>query len=231
MQGLFIGEAAWPDPGGEAVLAGRGCGLTRVASVAEALAIWPRISPDCVFLAADLPGGLAAIPRLRGLAAGRRVPLIAVLAAPSEEVRRAVLAAGGDGCLPAPLDPAVLETCLNLLVDVAGLQARFHALLEVIPDGVLEIDDTGRILAINRAAARLFGYRPGEVLGAPVARLLPGPDPGPALGGPAGEGCRLSGRRRDGGNFPLRLVVSDCGGGAPARLLAVLHPLPEDGSG
>ncbi len=47
------------------------------------------------------------------------------------------------------------------------------AILEAIPDAVLVSDLTGTIVFANAAVTHLLGYRPDELPGTPIARLLP----------------------------------------------------------
>ena len=46
-------------------------------------------------------------------------------------------------------------------------------LLDAMPDGVLVVDDAGRITAVNEAICQLSGYRADELLGATIERLVP----------------------------------------------------------
>lgn len=46
-------------------------------------------------------------------------------------------------------------------------------MLEWLPDGVLVVDETGRIVYLNRQAERLTGYRRSELLLRPVELLVP----------------------------------------------------------
>lgn len=49
-----------------------------------------------------------------------------------------------------------------------------HALVEFAIDGVITMDDTGRIIAFNPAAEKIFGYRSDQVVGQTVSdRLIP----------------------------------------------------------
>jgi PAS domain S-box-containing protein len=50
----------------------------------------------------------------------------------------------------------------------------FAPLLELLPDGVVIVDDGGRIVAANGRAADVFGYDDGELLGVELETLLPG---------------------------------------------------------
>ena len=53
--------------------------------------------------------------------------------------------------------------------------ANFRALLDAAVDAIIMIDDSGRMLAFNDDAERIFGYREPEVLGRDVAILMPEP--------------------------------------------------------
>lgn len=51
-----------------------------------------------------------------------------------------------------------------------------HALVESALDGIVIMDDKGRIIAFNPAAEKIFGYRSEDVIGHPVAdKLIPEP--------------------------------------------------------
>ncbi|MFQ5747955.1 MAG: PAS domain S-box protein, partial [Planctomycetota bacterium] len=52
----------------------------------------------------------------------------------------------------------------------------FRAILDSVVDGVVLIDDKGRILSFNPAAERIFGFQQDEVLGRNVSVLMPFPD-------------------------------------------------------
>lgn len=51
---------------------------------------------------------------------------------------------------------------------------RYRRLLEAAPDGIVEVDDSGRIVLVNSQAEKLFGYRREELLGKSVEILMPG---------------------------------------------------------
>ncbi|KAA0997477.1 PAS domain-containing protein [Paraburkholderia panacisoli] len=53
------------------------------------------------------------------------------------------------------------------------LEDRFPELWELLPLGVLVLDDRGDILLANLHTEELFGYRRGELIGEPVFRLIP----------------------------------------------------------
>ncbi len=106
--------------------------------------------------------------------------------------------------------------------------AEFEALLDAAVDGILITDHEGRILRCNRATERLFGYRTEELLGQPIAIIMPEKD-ARAHGrymrnylrtGKAkiiGIGRELEARRKDGSLFPIALSIGE------ARLQDRLH--------
>src|SRR5579862_2062522 len=52
-------------------------------------------------------------------------------------------------------------------------EQRFQELLEAAPDAIIEVDEGGHILLLNRAAEITFGYSREELLGQPVEVLIP----------------------------------------------------------
>lgn len=96
---------------------------------------------------------------------------------------------------------------------------RFQLMVEANANGLLVIDSRGVIVHANPALMRMFGYESGELLGKPMEILLPeGRQPdhvamrdaymkNPAAR-PMGTGRDLTGRRRDGGQFPVEISLS-----------------------
>jgi PAS domain S-box-containing protein len=91
-------------------------------------------------------------------------------------------------------------------------------LIATAPDALVQIDDAGRIVLVNAAAERLFGYECSELLGQPLEILVPerlreaherrrsGYMTHPELR-PMGEGLLLHARRRDGTAFPTEISL------------------------
>lgn len=94
-----------------------------------------------------------------------------------------------------------------------------RVVLESASEGIILVDRSGRISLVNAAAERMFGYPRGELLGQPLAILLPeriqeahaahhaGYFAEPRAR-PMGIGLDLSGRRRDGTEFPVEISLS-----------------------
>jgi PAS domain S-box-containing protein len=107
-------------------------------------------------------------------------------------------------------------------------ERRSAAILDAAFDAIIAIDEAGSIVTYNRAAERIFGHAAAEAIGRSLKFVLPGVRI-PGSGGRAGaagrtgardasEGSReLTGRRKDGTEFPARLSV----GGVPELGLKV----------
>lgn len=52
-------------------------------------------------------------------------------------------------------------------------EAKFAGILSIAPDAVVAVDDQQKIVLFNKSAERIFGYEAAEVLGEPLAMLLP----------------------------------------------------------
>jgi len=108
-------------------------------------------------------------------------------------------------------------------VDVTELKKTenwFQTLVGSVQDALVSIDGQGRIDMFNPAAERMFGYLRGEVAGKPVTLLMPEPYASEHHGyieryertrGPHAIGRirTVSGKRKDGTNFPIELSVTE----------------------
>jgi hypothetical protein len=98
-------------------------------------------------------------------------------------------------------------------------EAMVCVLLESSAEGILLVDDNGRILLANAGAERMFGYAREELVGAELEQLLPervrhdhrghrtGYFAEPRVR-PMGIGLDLRARRRDGSEFPVEISLS-----------------------
>jgi PAS domain S-box-containing protein len=102
---------------------------------------------------------------------------------------------------------------------LAESERRFRTVLEAGPNAVVAIDAQGRIVYVNLQVAATFGYGPDEVLGQPIELLLPDRVAGRhvahrdgfiahPVARPMGIGLDLSGRRKDGTEFPVEISLA-----------------------
>jgi len=98
-------------------------------------------------------------------------------------------------------------------------EARYRGLLEAAPDAMVVVDQRGEIVLLNVRAERQFGYHRDELLGQPVTNIIPVGfaerlisddlrSAADALAQQIGTGIELSGRRKDGTEFPIELMLS-----------------------
>ena len=104
--------------------------------------------------------------------------------------------------------------------DVSRTEEMLRALLDSAAQGVVALDEDGRIVLVNSLVEQMFGYSRAELLGEPLGKLIPG-DLGhrssrhPQVGTPSrqmlvpAEGEYFYGRHKDGGEFPLEIALSD----------------------
>ena len=59
---------------------------------------------------------------------------------------------------------------------LARAEERTHALLNAVPDVVFGVDGQGRVHLVNPGVASVFGLEPKQVIGRPLAELVPGLD-------------------------------------------------------
>jgi PAS domain S-box-containing protein len=99
-------------------------------------------------------------------------------------------------------------------------EARVRGVVETAVDGIITIDEQGRIESFNPAAERMFGYTASEVLGQNINMLMPSPyreqhDAYLARYLRTGErkiigiGREVTGQRKDGTTFPMELAVGE----------------------
>jgi diguanylate cyclase (GGDEF)-like protein/PAS domain S-box-containing protein len=84
--------------------------------------------------------------------------------------------------------------------------ARIAAALALLPDAALAVDEGGIVLAVNDGVERMFGYAGAEVVGWPLALLLPDAASLEALLAARGDdatGVKLEGRRATGVPFAV----------------------------
>ena len=97
--------------------------------------------------------------------------------------------------------------------------AKYRGLLEAAPDAMVVVDGAGEIVLLNAQAERQFGYRRDELVGQQVKVIIPEGfaerliaddlrSTADALLQQIGMGIELFGRREDGTEFPIEIMLS-----------------------
>ena len=102
---------------------------------------------------------------------------------------------------------------------LAKMEARHRGLMEAAPDGMVVVNQCGEIVLLNARAEVQFGYRRDELLGERVTSIIPEGfaerviadetrTAAEALAQQIGTGIELNGRRKDGSEFPIEIMLS-----------------------
>jgi PAS domain S-box-containing protein len=118
------------------------------------------------------------------------------------------------------------------------VHARYHGLLELAPDAIVIVNDTGRIVLFNARARDMFGHASADVMGAPIEVLLPARVRGGHLRHrngylgaprmrPMGLGLELLGVRRNGEEFPVEISLSPIEGDTSRLVMSAIRDTSE----
>jgi PAS domain S-box-containing protein len=98
-------------------------------------------------------------------------------------------------------------------------EAKYRGLLEAAPDAMVVVNQSGKIVLLNVQAEKQFGYSRDELVGQKVTNIIPEGfaerliadetrSASEALAQQIGTGIELIGRRKDGSDFPIELMLS-----------------------
>jgi PAS domain S-box-containing protein len=102
---------------------------------------------------------------------------------------------------------------------LSQMEGRYRGLLEAAPDAMVVVNQGGEIVLLNAQAEKQFGYRRDELLGQKVTNIIPVGfaerliaddlrSTEDALAQQIGTGIELIGLRKDGGEFPIEIMLS-----------------------
>ena len=102
---------------------------------------------------------------------------------------------------------------------LAQMEGRYRGLLEAAPDAMVVVNQSGEIVLLNVQAEKQFGYHRDELLGQKVKNIIPEGfaerliadalrSAEDALAQQIGTGIELTGRRKNGSDFPIEIMLS-----------------------
>jgi PAS domain S-box-containing protein len=102
---------------------------------------------------------------------------------------------------------------------LVGMEGRYRGLLEAAPDAMVVVNQAGEIVILNLQAEKQFGYYRDELLGQQVKNIIPEGfaerliadgtrTAAEALIQQIGTGIEISGRRKNGSEFPIEIMLS-----------------------
>jgi PAS domain S-box-containing protein len=121
---------------------------------------------------------------------------------------------------------------------LAQMEAMYRGLLEASPDAMVVMNQTGEIVLLNVQAERQFGYRRDELVGQKVKDIIPegfaerliavgmrtAAEP---LAQQIGTGLELKGRRKDGSEFPIDIMLSPLESAEGVLVTAAIRDITE----
>jgi PAS domain S-box-containing protein len=121
---------------------------------------------------------------------------------------------------------------------VAQMEARYRGLLEAAPDAMVVVNQDGEIVLLNVQAEKRFRYTRGELIGQKVANIIPEGfaekittdalrSTDDALSQQIGTGIELTGRRKDGSEFPIEIMLSPLDSSEGVLVTAAIRDISE----
>jgi PAS domain S-box-containing protein len=112
-----------------------------------------------------------------------------------------------------------ITTRKDAVRQLAQTEAKYRGLLEAAPDAMVVVNQNGEIVLLNIRAEELFGYSRDELLGQKVTTIIPEGfaerliadglrSAAEALMQQIGTGIELNGRRKNGSEFPIEIMLS-----------------------
>ena len=119
---------------------------------------------------------------------------------------------------------------------LAQMEGRYRGLLEAAPDAMVVVNQDGEIVLLNVQAEKQFGYRRDELIGQQVKNIIPEGfaerliadgtrSAAEALAQQIGTGIELNGRRKDGSEFPIEIMLSPLEGAEGILVTAAIRDI------
>ena len=192
----------------------------------QALELAGQLRPDLVLMDVQLAGRMTGIDAAGLIREQLALPVVFITAYCSDEVLNRAKVCEPYGYILKPFSERELRTVVEMALYKSAAETKQRELAEHLAavvdnmlDGLITIDGQGRVDSFNKAASAIFGYSAAEVIGQNVSMLMPEPQGSEhdgylrafqhKGGGSLIKAPReVQGRRRDGSQFPMSLLVS-----------------------
>lgn len=121
-------------------------------------------------------------------------------------------------------------------LDLEKSQNQLQAIIHNVMDGIITLDEVGRIQGFNPAAAKIFGYTQQDIQGKDIGLLAgdlaqdaaqPGTPRRALLERLGQRGVEMQGRRLDGKAFPIELSLSEMHLGGVRYFIGIVRDITE----
>jgi len=140
-----------------------------------------------------------------------------------------------------PIETETGSLVISIIRDVTAqrqAEKRFRGLLESAPDGIVVVDARGKIVIVNSQTERMFDYTREQLIGQSIEMLVPtrfhathvhdreayAADPHTR---PMGLGRPLTGRKRDGSEFPVEISLSPLDTDQGSLVMSIVRDITE----
>lgn len=141
----------------------------------EALTLAQAERPDLILMDVRLDGEMDGIEIAKRILASFRIPIIFLTAYADDETIQRASAAEPFGYLLKPFEDLQLRTAIEMALHrhwadkrLRESERRYEATLSSIAEGIIAVDDEGRITFMNPSAETMTGWTSGEALGRPA---------------------------------------------------------------
>ncbi|BFU94925.1 MAG: protein of unknown function [Nitrospira sp.] len=209
----------------------------------EALETAAAQLPDLVLMDIRLAGPMDGIEAAERIREACSIPIIYLTAHSDASTLQRASMTEPFGYILKPFDERDITTQIEIVLykheaekSLRESEERYRTLVETATDSILTVDAGGVILSCNAATERMFGYRREDLLGRKVTMLIPAwfEEREPPLGRPEvhrapGDGLRrdVTGRRRQGAEFPLEVAFSRSSVSGEACYMGILRDVSE----
>lgn len=223
------------------LLEAHGHRVTHVLDGAAAVEQFSAETPDLILMDVVMPimDGLEATAQIRALPSKKWVPIMILSGLGSNEDFIKGLEVGADDYMAKPIDIQVLIARLRSKQRVVEIQNSLFGILENAHEGIITIDQHGKMQSFNLAAERIFGYAPHEVLGCNVNLLMPEPYKSrhdsylsnyltTQQAQIIGVGRKVQGQRKNGEIFPMHLAVTKMDSASGMKFIGLVRDISRE---